>query len=230
MSLSFTSFSSSVRRWTCGEQLMVVLVVKTEEVKLKHSSLSLDTNAEYFPGNERLGVGRLLSSLVGEEQLEREPVEESRLLWSKFIATSLILVILSSLLLEWPFVRWFESDSLLFALLNTVPLLGFEVFTSTTSSLSLECWLFSGIALPWFPFSITDPFSFRVAVFSKSFPSRVVACSASSCKAVLTPPLLKTTFVAFGSCCCCCCVCCASCFCCCWFFIWGLFSSVLMLL
>ena len=78
------SSSSSVRRCTCGEQLMGVVVVRTEEVSLKHSlaSLSLVTNAEYrVPGNERLGVGRLFSSfVVGEEQLEEQLDDEPLLL------------------------------------------------------------------------------------------------------------------------------------------------------
>ena len=66
--------SSSVRRCTSGEQLMGVLVVSTEEVSLRHSlSSSLVTDAEYLVlGNERLGVGKLLSSFVGEEQLDEE--------------------------------------------------------------------------------------------------------------------------------------------------------------
>ena len=63
---------------------MGVVVVRTEEVSLKHSlaSLSLVTNAEYLvPGNERLGVGRLFSSfVVGEEQLDEQSDDEPLLL------------------------------------------------------------------------------------------------------------------------------------------------------
>ena len=70
------ALTSSVRRCTCGEQLTGVLVVNTDEVSLRHSlssSRSLVTDAEYLVlGNERLGVGKLLSSFVGEEQLEEK--------------------------------------------------------------------------------------------------------------------------------------------------------------
>ena len=63
---------------------MGVVVVRIEEVSLKHSlpSLSLATKVEYLPaGNDRLGVGRLLGSLfVGEEQFEEQLEEPLRLL------------------------------------------------------------------------------------------------------------------------------------------------------
>ena len=57
---------------------MGVLVVRTDEVSLKHSlissSRSLATDAEYLVlGNDRLGVGRLLgSSFVGEEHSDEK--------------------------------------------------------------------------------------------------------------------------------------------------------------
>ena len=53
-----------------------MLVVSTDEVSLWHSlssSRSLATDAEYLVlGNERLGVGKLLSPFVGEEQLDEK--------------------------------------------------------------------------------------------------------------------------------------------------------------
>ena len=63
-----------MRRCTCGEQLTGVLVVSTDEVSLWHSlSSSLATDAEYLVlGNERLGVGKLFSPFVGEEQLDEK--------------------------------------------------------------------------------------------------------------------------------------------------------------
>ena len=70
------ALTSSFRRCTCGEQLTGVLVVSTDEVSLWHSlssSRSLATDAEYLVlGNERLGVGKLLSPFVGEEQLDEK--------------------------------------------------------------------------------------------------------------------------------------------------------------
>ena len=183
---------------------------------------------------------QLLTSCVGDELFEKKPDEEP-LLWGSswpFVSSSFLTFLITSIgslfPFECPFVKIEDLPKL-----SAVPFSPLESPFTPTSILSLVNWVFSDFTLSWFPFSTTFPFSLEAKIFpfsleAKIFPFSVEVGSTLSWRAVLTPPLLKTTFVSFAWCswwfpCGCGCWCLAW-----WLFVWsffwGLFSSVLMLL